>query len=365
MDSTGHEPHAAQRTRPRAGRPAAIGLGLVAALALTACGAGDPEVPAAPEPTADGPVLVGAGPTEQTRTIANIWILQLQDAGLDAEIREVDGGREGYVRAVDEDLIDVYPDYTGDLYLELRGNPAEGPGTALDETGGESPSASAPPRDDGVDGGDDGLVDSLSAMLGQGSEQDGVTDEDVEDALRAELPEGVGILGAAPAENTRALAVTAATAARLPGSSIEDLAEVCPELSFGAVDGADQAPVTAAAIEDVYGCEPGEIIQYPTQQEVFQALLRDDVQVASILSADPAVQDNALSLLEDSRDALVPERVVPVADEELPAEARDAVNEVTGRIDTEALVLMTRMTDSETPYSPEEAARYWWDGASG
>lgn len=362
MDSTGHEPHAAQRTRPRGRRLPAVGLGLVTALLLTACGPGDPEAPAAPEPTADAPVLVGAGPTEQTRTIANIWVLQLQDAGLEAEVREVHGGREGYLRAVDEELIDLYPDYTGDLYLELQGNPAEGPGTEVDEAGGESPGASASPTGDGDD---EGLVDSLSAMLGQGPGQDGVTDEDVEEALRSELPEGVTILGAAPAENTRALAVTAATAAELPGSSIEDLAEVCSELSFGAVDGADQAPVTAAAIQDVYDCEPREIIEYGTQHEVFQALLRDDVQVASILSATPAVQDNALSLLEDSRDALVPERVVPVADEELPAEARDAVNEVTGQIDTEALVLMTRMTGSETQYSPYEAAQYWWDGTSG
>lgn len=356
MDSTGHPSHDAQRTRPRGRSLAAAGLGLAGLLTLTACGQ-DPE-PAAQEPVTDGPVLVGAGPTEQTQAIANIWILQLQDAGVEAEIREIEGGREDYVRAVAEDRIDLYPDYTGDLYLALRGSPAEGPGTEVDE--GEGASASPSPTE-----GADGLVDSLSGMLGQGPEQDGVTDQDIEEALQDELPEGVRILGPAPAENTRALAVTATTAAELPGSSIGDLAELCPELSFGAVGGQDQAPVTAAAIRDVYDCEPREITEYATQHEVFEALLRGEVQVASILSATPAVHDNALTVLEDTRDALVPERVVPVADEELPDEARDAVNEVNGQIDTEALVLMTRMTDSETPYSPYEAAQYWWDGASG
>lgn len=356
--------------RRRARRLSAVGAGLGAVLLLTACGPQDAEGPSQ-EPTGE-PVIVGAGPTEQTEAVAQVWLLQLEQAGIPAEIRDLDGGRAAYLEALRTHELDLYPDTTGELYLELRddqqpgsaGTASAGTGSAAataaptGASGSADPSASASPSSGAED---TGLVDSLAALLGQDTVR--VTDEAVEEAILEELPEGTTILPGIAAQSSRALAVTAATAAQLPGGSIEDLTESCPELAVGAIGGEQQEPVTTAALSEAYGCEPRAIRSYATQEEAVQALLEDEVQVASIRTTSPAISDHALTVLEDPQDALVPERMVPVIDEGLPQPARDAVQEISGEIDTEALVLMTRMTTSSTPYTPFEAAEYWWEDA--
>lgn len=329
-------------------------------LLLTACGPQDAEGPSQ-EPTGE-PVIVGAGPTAQTEAVAQVWLLQLEQAGIPAEIRDLDGGREAYLEALRTHELDLYPDTTGELYLELRDDQQLGSaGTASAGTGRASATAAPTGASPSSGAEDTGLVDSLAALLGQDTVR--VTDEAVEEAILEELPEGTTILPGIAAQSSRALAVTAATAAQLPGGSIEDLTESCPELAVGAIGGEQQEPVTTAALSEAYGCEPRAIRSYATQEEAVQALLEDEVQVASIRTTSPAISDHALTVLEDPQDALVPERMVPVIDDRLPQAARDAVQEISGEIDTEALVLMTRMTTSSTPYTPFEAAEYWWEDA--
>ncbi|KAA9393706.1 hypothetical protein FCK90_11030 [Kocuria coralli] len=336
---------------------AALGTGL---LVLSACGDGGGSGDPTPtqEATATS-VVVGAGPTQQTQTVAHVWALALEDAGMTVEIRELDGGRAEYLTALEDGEIDLYPDYTGDLYLELRGNAPEGPGSSVDEDPSAWPAATASPSPTETEG---NLVDSLANMLGQG--QQGVTDEDVESALSEQLPESVQTLDAAPAENKRVLATTAATQARLSLNSIADLADHCGDLTFGAISGEDQASVTSTAIEETYDCAPGEIREFGSQSEVVQALLAGQIDVAAILSATPAIEENSLWVLEDNRHALVPERVIPVAASELSDQAVGEVNGISGQLDTDALVLLTRMTTSSTPYSPGEAAEYWYGTVS-
>lgn len=348
MSTSFHHP-----TRRRRWSTLCAGLGAIA-VGVTACGQ---DVPMEPEPTGTPEtVVVGVGPTQQSRTVAHVWALALEDAGIPTEISEVEGGRAGYLDAVEDGQIDLYPDYTGDLYLELRGTAAEGPGTAVDA---EDPSASPQPTPSPTPTATSGnLVDTLANMLGQG--QQGVTDDDVEAALTELLPESVQTLDAAAAENKRVLTVTAATEAKLSLNSIGDLSDHCPDLTFGALTGEDQAVVTAAAVEDTYNCTPGEVRDFTSQSEVTQALLDGEIDVAALLSATPVIEDNSLQVLEDDRDALVPERVIPVAGEQLSDQAVSEVNGISGQLDTDALVLLTRMTTSSTPYSPQEAADYWY-----
>lgn len=350
MNSTTGRQH-----RHYAPRHTVAAVAAAAVLTLAGCNQ-DTVVESEPTGTGSGEVstvVVGMGPTEQSRTVAELWALALEDSGAQVEVKEVEGGRAGYLQAVEDGEIDLYPDYTGDLYLELRGtDPSpEVTGSADAEAATVSPSPSSP-------GTTENLVNSLANLLGQG--QQGVTDADVEEALADQLPSDVQMLNPAPAENKRVLAVTAATQAELSVTSIADLSTHCSELSFGALTGEDQAAVTAAAVEDTYNCAPGEVKDYSSLQEVTQALLEGEIDVAGILSASPAVGDNSLTVLDDNRDALVPERVIPVASTDLPQAVEDEVNSITGQLDTEALVLLTRMTTASTPYSPEDAAAYWY-----
>ena len=57
---------------------------------------------------------------------------------------------------------------------------------------------------------------------------------------------------------------------------------------------------------------------------------------------------------------MIPERVVPVADGQLPQNVRGVLDDVDDRLDAEAMTLLTRMTTSQDLFSPYEAADYWW-----
>ncbi|ROZ63562.1 hypothetical protein EDL96_06460 [Kocuria soli] len=353
--------------RPQTGRaagsrpplPGVIAAAL-AAVTLTLAGCDGDQPTNDPTATAEASaprVVVGAGPTNQTETVAYAWSKALEDAGMTVEVREIEGGRAGYLKAVEDGEIDVFPDYSGDLYLELRGNQPQGAGTVEAQEPTQSPSSTTVPSDE-ANGSDENIVDTLADMLGSG--QEGVTDGDVESGVDEQLPETVQILDAAPAENKRVLATTAATAARLEVTSIDDLAEHCGDLTFGAIKGEDQASVTAAAVADTYECTPGEVREFDSQADVVQALLEGQIDVAGVLSATPAIEDNSLEVLEDNQEALVPERVLPVASADLSDQAVSEINGISGQLDTEALVLLTRMTTSSTPYTPEEAADYWY-----
>ena len=92
-----------------------------------------------------------------------------------------------------------------------------------------------------------------------------------------------------------------------------------------------------------------------------EALLRNEVQAAVVVTTLPEIEDNALVVLDDGAGAMIPERVVPVADEQLPQSVRTVVDDVDGRLDADAMTLLTRMTTSQTLYTPYEAADYWWD----
>lgn len=361
MESSGQQ-RTTTRRRTTQGRRRLRRIGAAGAaglFVLSGCGseAGPPEQ----EPADGGPVLVGAGPTLQTQAIADAWVMALEDGGVPAEIREVGGGRAAYLSAVEDGTLDVYPDYTGDLYLELEAaSPDDGPTAGPSAPASPSASAGAVEGEEDGAGEDSGLVDSLTSLLGQDPDNEGFTDADVEAALTEELPEGVELLPTSAADRTRAMAVTAATGAELSGGSLESLAEECSEMTIGVTQEEIERPVTVPALEALYDCRPGEVVGFESPEEAVDALVRDEVQAAVVVTARPEIEDNALVVLEDNRGAMIPERVVPVADDELSDEARGVLDDVGGRLDADALTLLTRMTTSSTPFSPYEAADYWW-----
>ncbi len=216
-----------------------------------------------------------------------------------------------------------------------------------------SPGA-APTREDG------GLAEDLSELLGLGEER--ADDDDVLSGVREVLPEGLRALEPAPAENTVAVVVTRATAVEHGLEDLEDLGPVCDELALGTdVDFAGRSS-GPEGLADAYECVPGRFVPFDDQAELVDALLGDRVQAAALFTASPAIEDNALVVLADPLNNFVPQRVVPVGAEELPDAAVDVVEEVSAQIDTDDLVLMTRMTTARDPYTPEEAARYWLEG---
>ena len=336
------------RSTGRSLRRGLLAVSATGLLVLTGCGdRGDDPQPAVSE---EGPVLVGAGPTVQTQAVADAWVLALEDSGIAAEVREVEGGRAGYLQAVEDGTVDVYPDFTGDLYLELDAASAEqSPAEPTPSAGGEAAADSG------------GLIDSLTSLVGQDPGTAGFSDADVEAAVQEQLPEGLTLLATGSADRTRAMAVTAATGAQLSGSTLDSLSGDCSEMTIGVPNEETEQPVTVPALEELYDCQPKEIVGFDSPKETVEALLRNEVQAAVVVTTLPEIEDNALVVLDDGAGAMIPERVVPVADEQLPQSVRTVVDDVDGRLDADAMTLLTRMTTSQTLYTPYEAADYWWD----
>lgn len=333
-------------------RAAAVLLGLGA---LTGCG-GAPDAPATPPPVVSSTVAqtvrIATGPTGQTAVLAHVYAGRLQEAGFDASVVDVGRERADYLGALERGDVDLVADYSGNLYLHLRGREPVPPATPA-----PSDAATPTPTPAPADG---GLAEDLSELLGLGEER--ADDDDVLAGVREVLPEQLRILEAAPAENTVAVVVTRATAVEHGLAHLEDLGPVCAELALGADPDFAGRAYGPEGLEDAYECVPGQIVPFAAPEELVTALLEDRVQAAALFTASPAIEDNALVVLGDPLHNFVPQRVVPVGTEELPDPAAAVVDEVSARIGTEDLVLMTRMTTARDPYTPEEAADYWLAG---
>ncbi|WP_309125656.1 glycine betaine ABC transporter substrate-binding protein [Kocuria sp.] len=325
--------------------------------ALTGCGGDAAPAPEAPSPTgsAAAPIRIATGPTGQTAVLAHVYAERLRGAGFDASVVDTGTGRSGHLEALERGDVELAADYSGNLYLHLRAPRAVGPGAApTPSPGATAPSAqrTTPP--------DRGLAEDLSELLGLGGE--GAGDEDVLGGVRDVLPEGLQMLEPAPAENRIAVVVTRATAVEHGLEDLEDLGPVCSALDLGADPDFAARPYGSEGLEDAYECVPEDVVPFASTGELVTALLADDVQAAALFTASPAIEDNGLVVLGDPLDNFVPQRVVPVGAEDLPEAAVQVVDDVSAGIDTDDLVLMTRMTTARDPYTPEEAARYWLDG---
>ncbi|MFW6188777.1 MAG: glycine betaine ABC transporter substrate-binding protein, partial [Actinomycetota bacterium] len=195
-------------------RAAAAVLTVLAA--LTGCGTpGDPPPPEAAPATsaAAAPIRIAAGPTGQTAVLAHVYAGRLREAGFDASVVDAGTGRADYLGALEHGDVELVADYSGDLYLHLRGRAPVGPATA-------APTASATPTPTPAPG-DGGLAEDLSELLGLGEER--ADDDDVLAGVREVLPEGLRALEPAPAENTVAVVVTRPTAIEHGLGDLEDL----------------------------------------------------------------------------------------------------------------------------------------------
>jgi osmoprotectant transport system substrate-binding protein len=84
------------------------------------------------------------------------------------------------------------------------------------------------------------------------------------------------------------------------------------------------------------------------------------VDVADIFTTTPAIADNDLVVLEDPENNFIAQQVLPLAAaDRLPQEAVDALNELSGKLTTEALIDLNRQVSGEDQVSPADAAQEW------
>lgn len=264
---------------------------------LASCGGGgdgDDEDAAAVDPDI---VRVASFEFEESRFLAELYAQALEAA--DVEVRRAGAlaSREILEPALEQDVVDLVPEYTGSALEFLN----RGAGRA-------SADAEANHR----------LVREAFAIR------------------------GLEVLAMAPAQNQNAIAVTAATSARLGLSKVSDLAPFARELVFGGPPECAERPFCLVGLQSVYG------LRFKEQRALdaagpatIGALEGGEIDVALLFTTTPQVEAKGFVLLADDRGLQPADNVVPVIRNEKAErwgdQLRSALDGVSAALTTEEL----------------------------
>lgn len=191
------------------------------------------------------------------------------------------------------------------------------------------------------------------------------TPTEVISALTDAVPEGISVLDAAKSQDVDNLVVTAATAEKYQLKTIEDLAKVCDKLVLGGPAGFQEKGRGLAGLGSDYNCVPKKYVTLEplfdgSSDDLLWALLRDDIQVADIHSSAPAIADNALVSLTDTKHLFLAQNVVLLIDKNtVPVEVQDILNKVSGALSTEELANLNRLAQDRYFDDLSEVATAW------
>ncbi|MHC6221719.1 ABC transporter substrate-binding protein [Arthrobacter sp. MMS24-S77] len=291
----------------------AAGVGI--ALALSACGGSPLSTPSTNAPSGGGGSLtVGSADFPESQVIAEIYAGALNAAGVTATTKPNIGSREIYFKAVQDGSIDLAPDYSGNLLSYLDANATQ------------------------------------------------VSADDVYKALPGKLPQGLGVLDAAKAEDKDAMVVTKATAEKYQLKSIDDLAKVCKDLTMAAPATFETRAYGFPGLKANYNCVLKGLKPFSDGggNLTLQALLSNDVQVADIYTTTPSIQDNALVVLDDPKNNFKAQQVLPLYNKaKMTDKAKDALNAVSKILTTDDLINLNRAVSGNQKQNPKDAAAAW------
>lgn len=266
-------------------------------LGLAGCGssgASDPFATGEPRDSAHASIIVGSANFAESEILANLYAQALNDQGIAASVKANIGSREVYLDALADGSIDLIAEYSGNL-LQF-----------YDETS----TASAP--------------------------------EDVYAALTGVLPDGFAAFDMARAQDADAFYVTRQTAERYGLVTIGDLAAVGDDLRVAAPPEFSKRAYGIEGLRSKYALSVSLVpINDGGGQSTVQALLDGQVQFARLDSTSPLVAANDLVQLEDDRQMILAQNIVPVAAaSRVSDEARSVIDEVQAALTTDDLMAM-------------------------
>jgi osmoprotectant transport system substrate-binding protein len=289
---------------------------VLALLAMTACGSGEP--PSAATETAT--IRFASYDFTENQILAEVYADAARRAGLAVSVQEGVGTREVVQPALQQGVVDVVIDYLG---------------TAVAFTGGDDPARERTP---------DELGTALTEALGE---------------------QGVSVLDAARAEDQNGFAVTTAFGAEHGVGRLSDLAALAPDLVFGGPPECPQRPFCLKGLEETYGLHFREVRSMPSRGATVEALVSGEIDVGLLETTDARLSVSPVMLLVDDRGLQPHENVVPLVRTEVldrwGDRLRTALDEVSARLVTADLVLLNAAVELDG-LTPAEAAARWWDG---
>lgn len=301
----------------------AVALVAASILGLTACGGGsDPLASdtASDSATSGGgsgeAIVVGGANFSESTLLAEIYAGALQAEGIDASTTLNIGSREVYLRALEDNSIQVFPEYTGALALYY------------DDT------------------------------------YDGTDPDEVYAHVQEVIPDDFVVLDKSAAEDNDSINVTQETADEYSLTTIADLAAVAGDLTLAAPPEFKERPQGIPGLESTYGVVFGSFRPL-SGQAVIQALANGQADAANIFSTDPAIAENGFVTLEDTEKLFGSQNIVPLVRADRADEVRDALDAVSAKLTTEAIADMLKQTDIEKKDPQEVAQQFLADNGLG
>ena len=281
----------------------AVALIAASLLGLTACGSSeDPLASSAPSGSASasggsgGPIVVGGANFSESTLLAEIYAGALKAKGIDATTKPNIGSREIYLRALEDNSVQVFPEYTGALAFNY----------------------------------DKSFT--------------GTDPDEVYAKVQSVLPKTLTVLDKSAAEDNDSIVVTKDTAAKYNLKSIADLKAVANDLTLTAPPEFKGRPQGIPGLEKTYGVT-FKSFRPLTGQGIVQALKNGQADAANIFSTDPAIAANDFVQLEDTEKLFGSQNIVPLVRADRAEEVKPVLNAVSAKLTTEAIADMLSQTD--------------------
>ena len=166
----------------------------------------------------------------------------------------------------------------------------------------------------------------------------------------------------APAQDTNAIVVTAATAARYGLRSVADLARVAPGLVFGGPPECPGRPYCLPGLEHTYGIHFKRFIPLDAAGPLtLQALDAGNINVALLFSTNPSIRTQHLVVLADDRGLQPAENITPLIRRDVVVRYGGGLvavlNKVSAHLDTGSLRAMDALV--QRGQAPRRVAATW------
>ncbi|MWK33537.1 glycine/betaine ABC transporter substrate-binding protein [Actinomadura sp. J1-007] len=292
-------------------------VGLVAALALSACGGGgddDKDNPLSGGGGGKGTITVGGANFPESGLIGEIYAQALEAKDIKVSRKFNIGAREVYYDQVVKGGISVMPEYNGALLT-----------TSVDKS-------------------------STAA-----------TTEEINAALKAKLPAGVEILDSAKAEDKDSVTVNEQTATKYKLKSLNDLKPIAGQLTIAGPSEFKTRQQGLVGLKTKYGLnfkkfQPFDAGAQPT---LVKLLKKDQIQAADLFTTDPTILENKFVVLDDPLHVFSAQNVTPLVHKSaVNDQARAALNAVSAKLTTQDLLdMMKRLVGDKD--DQEKVAEDW------
>jgi osmoprotectant transport system substrate-binding protein len=279
-----------------------------AAVLSAACSASGPTEEPAP-PGRPGPVIrLASFDFAESQAVAEFYAQALRERGFRVSMVAGLGPREIVEPALEQDVIDFVPEYTG---------------TALRFVTDVQVSQSAEPA-------------TVHRRL-----------------VTAFAARGVAVLAAAPAQDQNVVVVSADTARRHGLRAVSDLVPLSDQLVFGGPPECPRRPLCLLGLQATYGLRFATFQPMPNRTVTFEALQAGEIDVGLMESSDPRLTGGRLTVLADDRGLQPPENIVPVVRQEIVdaygAEFVTLVDSVSATLTDKRLIELNRRAQTRGP----------------